>query len=178
MTLPEVFSHPAAMAALVLVLFALLQYQRTLTWPEYRRLHALKVRFFPQIDRYTTLFAISRKGYREADAEFLQTWDSTPKETFRTLVRIGGSPHLLNSVKLRSTPDGTPQYSAAHVVWTHDDGTQTEAYVFDNGDGTSDLYAHHETSVTDPDGHMTDAQRDGDPRGVVPDDEPGRIQHG
>jgi hypothetical protein len=46
---------------------------------------------------------------------------------------------------------------------------QTEAFLFANDDGTTDVYAHHEVSVTDPDGHLEARQRNGDPRGVVRD---------
>jgi hypothetical protein len=54
-------------------------------------------------------------------------------------------------------------------VWHHVDGKQTEAYLFRNNDGSTDLYAHVETSVDDPLGHLTDEQLDGDTRGVLKD---------
>jgi hypothetical protein len=166
--LPDAFSDPRLLAALVLVLAAILQYQRTLSWHEYKRLHALKVRFLPIVDRYTNLFVISNKRYRD-DREYLTTVDGTVREVWQTLVDAGGTPHLVNSVKQRPLPDGTRQYSAAHVVWNHaETGEQTEAYLWSNpGAGTVDVYAHGETWVLDPDGHMNDPQTDGDPRGVV-----------
>jgi hypothetical protein len=52
-------------------------------------------------------------------------------------------------------------------VFYHDDGKQTEAYIFANSDGSSDVYVHVETATTDPDGHLTDEQLDGDVRGRV-----------
>jgi len=166
--LPEVFTHPVALASLIAVLLGVWGYQSTLSWSEYKRLHKLKVKYLPLVDRHTTIFAISRKDYRDEDAEFVGTWEMTVGESFKKLVSEGGSPHLVNSVKVRYTPEGERQYSAAHVVWTHTDGTQTEYYIFDNGDGTVDVYAHHEASFLNPDGHLNDKQSDGDVRGVIP----------
>lgn len=165
--LPDVFSDPRALAVLVLVVAAVLQYQRTLSWAEYRRIHALKVRLLPIVDRVFNVFVVSNKHYRE-DAEYLGTIEASVPNVFRELVNAGGTPHLVNSVKRRPVPYGTTQYSAAHVVWNHaETGEQTEAYLFDNGDGTCDVYAHGETWTLDPEGHMSDPQTDGDPKGVV-----------
>jgi hypothetical protein len=166
--LPEVFTDPRLAAVLVLAIAAVLWYQRTLSWGEYRRLHALKVRLLPVIDRYTNLFVISQKHYRD-DPEYLSTESGTVRDVWSELVRAGGDPHLVNSVKRRPLPDGTYQYSAAHVVWNHaETGEQTEVYLFDNpGVETVDVYGHAETWTLDPEGHFADAQRDGDPRGVV-----------
>jgi hypothetical protein len=164
--LPEVFADPRLAAVLVLAIAAVLWYQRGLSWAEYRRLHALKVRFIPLLDRFN-VFVISHKGYRD-DAEYLQTVDGTVRDVWQTLVDAGADPHLVNSIKKRPLPDGGFQYSAAHVVWNYPEtGEQLEAYIFDNGDGTSDVYAHAETWTLDPDGHFEDPQTDGDPRGVV-----------
>jgi len=164
-----VFDNPILSVALLLTILAVLQYQRTLTWREYRTLHRLKVALLPRIQdtgRYGT-FWVNTKGLPDADAEYLRTLQATPRAVARQLLAGGASYHLINSIKVRETPDG-PDYSVAHFLWLHDDGTQLEAYIFDNGDGTCDIYAHKETAVTDPDGHIRDTQQiDGDPRGVV-----------
>lgn len=165
MALPEIFTQsPALFAGLTVVVVSLLYYQRTLSWAEYRRLHTLKVRILPIIDRYTNAFVVSRKGGVD-DAEHLSTVDYTVRETFGILRDAGGSPHLINSIKVRPYINSS-QYSAAHLVWTHDDGSQTEAYLFPTAGGT-DVYAHHEPSVANIDDHLSGPQRDGDPRGVV-----------
>jgi hypothetical protein len=166
--LPDALTDPRLLAVLVLAIAAVMQYQRTLSWREYRRVHALKLRLLPVIDRYTNLFVVSHKRYR-ADREYLATVDGSVRDVWQTLVSGGGSPHLVNSVKQRPLPDGTYQYSAAHVVWNHaETGEQSEAYLFENpGAGTVDVYAHAETWTLDPDGHLSDPQTDGDPRGVV-----------
>jgi len=165
MALPDAFNDPLLFAALTLAVVVVLQYQRTLSWAEYRRIHALKVRFLPYVDRYTNLFVISRKGTPEEDAEYLTTVGGSVGDVFKRLVAGGGSPHLINSVKVRPYGDGS-QYSAAHVVWTVDGGMQVEAYLFRGEDGT-DVYAHTEPSVVNVDDHLEGEQEDGDPRGVV-----------
>lgn len=188
MALPEPLTNPVVLAGLALVITALTRWQMGLSWTEYRQIHRAKRRLFPVLDRLTPneiparlrripvvgrvlsfLFAfdsfINTKGYRD-DAEYFRTESRPVKAVWKTLVRQGGSPHLISSVKRRETPDGS-DLSAAHVVWTHDDGTQTEAYLFDNGDGSTDIYVHHETATSDVQGHLSDPQTDGDPRGVV-----------
>jgi len=168
MALPDLFNDPLAFAALTVAVVAILQYQRTLSFREYRTIHALKVQVLPIIDRHTNLFVVSRKGTPEADAEFLARHPMSVCETFGVLRDGGGSPHLINSIKVRPHNDGT-QFSAAHLVWTHDDGSQTEAFLFDAPPGGVDVYAHHEPGVTNVDKHLSGEQTDGDPRGVVRD---------
>jgi len=170
MALPDIFNQsPLAFAGLTAVVVLLLYYQRTLSWAEYRRLHALKVRVLPYVDNHTDLFVISEKGGYN-DAEYLHTVDAPVTTVFTQLRDGGGSPHLINSVKVRPHPDGRgPQYSAAHLVWTHDDGSQTEAYLFGFDTGVTDVYVHHEPGVANVDKHLSGKQVDGDPRGVVRD---------
>ena len=159
-------SNPELAAALALVIRVVLAWQRGLTWPEYRTIHALKRGTFPLLDRVVpgNLF-VNDKGYRQG-GEFLTTRQQSVRSVFKQLVSEGGSPHVVSSIKRRQLPD-TVEYSSAHVRWGHSDGTQTEAYLFRNGDGTCDVYAHSEASVTDPVAHLTGPQPDGDPTGVV-----------
>jgi len=60
-------------------------------------------------------------------------------------------------------PDGS--LSILHFVWMHEDGHQSEVYVFADGS----LYAHLETAVTDVEGHLSDGIEPGDVRGVLAD---------
>jgi hypothetical protein len=167
-SLPAVFDDPTLYAVLVLVITAVVLYQRTLSWPEYRRLHGIKRRVLPIVDRYTSLFVVSRKGGHD-DAEYIDSVLGNARVVFNDLVEAGGSPHLINSLKVRANPEtGERQYSDAHIVWTHDDdGTQTEAYLFQLNETYVDVYAHHEAGVRDAKAHLEGEQRDGDPRGVV-----------
>jgi len=165
--LPDVFSHPEYYAALVAIITVVVLYQRTLSWREYKRLHGLKLRVFPILQRLEPAgfdhFVHGKKGPVE-DAEYLTTVDASVEDVFKHLVTEGGSPHLLNSIK--RLPDG--RLSRAHVVWTHTDGQQSECYLFQSPDGVL-MYAHSESSVVDARGHLSDGQTDADPKGVVTD---------
>lgn len=177
MALPEQLSGPVAIALVTLAVAAVVHYQRGLTWSEYRQIHRAKVRLFPHLQRVAPGgfdSFINAKGYRD-DGEYLVTRNQSVRAVFKQLVAEGGSPHVVCSIKRRTWPDGATQYSAAHVVWMHADGSQTEAYLFGPvekgpvGTPTTDIYCHHETAATDVDGHLSDPQTNGDPRGVVRD---------
>lgn len=158
--------YPELAAVLGVVLRGVLAWQRELSWYEYRTLHGLKRLLFPVLQASTPFDSfVNTKGGRD-DAEFLTTHPESVRATVRQLRRHGGSVHLVSSVKRRPAEHGDP-LTRAHVVWTHSDGRQTEAYLFANDDGTTDVYAHAENSATDPVAHLTRGQHDGDPRGVV-----------
>ena len=166
--LPEPFaSDPRAYGALVVILALALVAQRFMGWRRYKMLHSLRTIIFPLLDGKKGLFLVSGKGYTD-DAEYLTTVDESVRGVFQTLVSEGdGSPHLLSSIKVRELPNGDKQYSAAHVVWTHTDGAQTEAYLFSSPEGGTDVYVHVEASVIYPREHLEGEQIDGDTRGVV-----------
>jgi len=157
--------NPWLVVVLGILLRAGLAWQSELTYPEYRTLQGIKRLSFPVLDGRVWAKFVHHKQGRE-DREFVTTWPATVRTTTARLRRHGGSLHLVASLKRRPATHGD-SLSIAHVVWSHDDGTQTEAYLFTNDDGTTDVYAHHETGVADPDGHLSDPQTDGDPRGVV-----------
>lgn len=165
---PPILETPTGITAVTIAVVALLYYQRGLGWHDYRMIHKLKVRLAPLVDAYTDYFVLSEKPYRNKSPEYLGTRESGVKGVWWRLVE-SGSPHLVSSVKYRETPHvpGAREYAVGHVVWTHSDGTQTEAYLFSNGDGSTDVYCHHETSASDVDGHLEDGGVPGDPRNVV-----------
>jgi hypothetical protein len=156
--LPEFLeTYPIALAALALIMRAVLAWQSSLSWYEYRTLHGLKRLILPRIGA-----GINDKGGRD-DAEFITTAKQSPRQTVSTLRKAGATLHLVCSLKRR--PDGTLTY--AHLIFEHGDD-QTEAYLFDNGDGTTDVYTHFEPGPETPLEHLGgDEQEDGDPRGVV-----------
>jgi hypothetical protein len=160
-------ANPEAAFLLGLVLRAGLAWQSELTWYEYRTLHGLRRMLFPILHKALPFYQrfVSKKRGRD-DAEYIVTLSKSPRGVVSELRAAGGSLHLLSSIKKRPDKYGDP-WSVAHVVWTHDDGNQTEAFLFANSDGGTDVYAHYETGVSDPVGHLTDKQTDGDPRGVV-----------
>jgi hypothetical protein len=186
-TVPSWAVEPTAWIAVSLVMYAVLRWQRAFTYYEYTAIHRVKRRVLPLIDRlsrpiirgvrrqspalgsaarYILPHLIHEKGDR-SDDEYMATWELSRRELYRAITGEGWSPHVLSSLKARSYA-AEIQYSDIHAVYQHDDGTQTEMYTFTNPDGTHDIYAHHETSVVDPQGHLTDPQRDGDPRDVIP----------
>lgn len=168
LTVVDVLSdRPALLAVAAVVLRALFAAQARLSWPEYRTAHGLKRWVFPILQRRAPVLSwVNEKGDR-SDAEFVATVDAHPRAVASHLDATGGHLHLLNSVKRRPVEHGDP-LSLAHVVFVHDDGTQTEAFGFANDDGSSDWYAHHEPDPSRVLAHLGgDQQSDGDPRGVV-----------
>lgn len=154
----ELLSEHPELLALVAVLARLARaHQHGLSWPEYRILHRLKRGVFPPVDSALDgrALLVSQKGGRD-DEEFIATAPESLWAVAARLRRGGGSPHLLNSLKRRLDEHGD-RLSGAHLVWTHDSSEQTEAYLFANADGSTDVYAHFETSVDEPLGHLTDA---------------------
>jgi hypothetical protein len=199
MALPDVFSNPLAYAGLIVVLVAVVAWQATITYSRAARINRIKRFVFPLADRFRRPLVrqarrvspalgaflngviphlIHEKG-RTSDAEYLETWKADLPAVFDRLSKTGFDPNVASSLKRRPAPvAGAYQYSALSMVYYHGDGTQTEVYVFVNGDGTVDIYAHAETSVTDPEGHLSDPQRDGDPRGVIPTAPDGAVIRG
>jgi len=162
-----VFDHPEAVVVLAVVIRGVVAYQREVSWAEYRTVHAGKRALFPLLQTLTPggFSFVNDKGLPADDAEHVTTVQASRRAVVAQLRRGGAELHLLSSIKRR--PDDS--YSTAHVRWTHEDGRQTEAYLFDALDEPGvDLYAHAETAVEDPQGHIEDTQQvDGDPRGVV-----------
>ena len=163
-------TNPELALVVAFIMRAALTWQRELTWPEYRTLMGLKRLTFPRLQRLAPggfdRF-VNQKGGRD-DPEFYATVGTDIRATVKRLRAGGGSLHLLSSLKRRPNVWGDP-LSIAHVVWTHDDGHQTEAYLFRNSDNTTDVYVHFEWSVTKPVDHLTTGQQNGDVRGVVAD---------
>jgi len=158
--------YPALLAVVALVTRFALAWQTQLTYSEYRIIHRFKRGVFPIAERVAgnAILWVSEKGGRE-DAEYLTTVDAHYQEVLTDLQNAGGSLHLINSLKRRPEGNGDT-LSIAHVVWTHPDGAQTEAYLFDNY-GSTDVYAHVEPSPETPLAHLTGEQLNGDTRGVV-----------
>lgn len=169
-SVPELLTtYPELLVLLAIVLRAARAWQSQLTWSEYRAVHRFKRGVFPLLDAFPAtgriLLWVSDKGGRE-DGEFIQTVDAPYRGVVRACRKHGASLHLLNSLKRRPDVHGDP-ITIAHCVWTHDDDTQTECYLFANDDGTTDVFAHHEPSTDTPLRHLTGKQSNGDVRGVV-----------
>ena len=159
--------NPGLVAVVAVVVRALRAYQKELTWSEYRVVHQFKRVVLPIIKDVTRgrVFVVSEKGGRD-DAEYITTADAEYRDVVRSLRKANGTLHLINSIKRRPDTHGD-QLSVAHLVWSHADGQQTEVYLFSNSDGSTDIYAHVETGVSDPLGHLTNEQYDGDTRDIL-----------
>ena len=156
-----VFQNPGLTIALTALVAFAVNYQRGLTYREFRFLHIAKCYAF------SILNSRARKHGRPlvrtaSDEDYVRTIDATPRTVARRITDEF-SPHLVATAKRRWTRNG---YEWSHSQWVffHGDGDQTEAYLFSNPDGTTDVYAHVETSVTDPEGHIRNEQRHGDAR--------------
>jgi len=162
--IPELFQQPVVLAAIGLVIAVAYNYQRGLTFREYREIQRFRPRVFAILDVIAPFgyrSFIHEKQHPQSDDEYLTTTDLSMRAVWQRLTGAGGSPHLISSTKRR--PDGS--LSKWHYVWRHEDGTQTEVYLF--GDGA--VYMHHETVATDIEGHLSDGITPGDPRGVLDD---------
>jgi len=159
-------SNPELLALVAVVARAALAWQRGLSWTEYRTAHGIKRLLFPVLERRLPIISWVNEKRGRDDAEFLGTHDADVRAVAGRLTDAGGHLHLVNSVKRRPATQGDP-LSMAHVVFTHDDATQTEAYLFRNDDGTTDVYTHHEPDPTRPLAHLGGEQSNGDPHHVV-----------
>lgn len=164
----DLLAENAGLLAVVAVVVRFARaYQTELSWAEYRTLHQVKRVVLPVVKELSRgrIFVVSEKGGRD-DEEYLKTVESGYRDVVRALRNGGGTLHLINSIKKRPDTHGDP-LSAAHLVWSHADGQQSEVYLFSNADGSTDIYAHVETGVSDPLGHLTNEQYDGDTRNVL-----------
>jgi len=166
-----ILQTPELLAGLTLAVIVVWYWQRQLTLTEYRWWHARKIRWFTRLDGVARRLGqplVYHKGDRN-HPEFIHGIHTPPAEVARDLLQYGFEPHLIATLKTRDGENG-PQPAWGQFVYTERvDGEtiQTEAYIFRNVGGSTDVFGHVETSVVDPDGHLQDPQRDGDTRGHI-----------
>jgi len=166
--IPElVLGNPALSAALTVVVLALVHYQSGLSYREFRAIHIVRCRVFALLNSWARKRGrplVATAAPPGESSAFVMHVGDTPRAVARRITDVFG-PHLVATVKRRETAEG---WQWAHSQWVqkHGDGLQTEVFLFAApGIGTA-VYAHVETSVTDPEGHITDAVRPGDGRGA------------
>jgi len=155
-----VLNDPALSAGLLVLIYIGIRWQRTLPYREYRMWHLVKIFVFRRLDKRLTALGrplIHPKHRPENSDEFITTLPDPPRMVFEELRSLGASPHLICTVKSRPGVTTGVEYTHSQLVMLNDDGTQTEYYLFYN-DGSTDVYGHRETAVTDPQGHVSDAQ--------------------
>lgn len=158
-----VLSEPLLLGALTVAVIVGAHYQAGLTYREFRFTHVAKCYLFAALDPWAR--ARGRPLVRtKGDADYVETVDENARAWASTLWGPF-DPHLIATAKRRRVGAGH-QWAHSQFVHFHNDGTQTEVYLFANDDGTTDVYAHVEGAITDPEAHLTADQRHGDARDV------------
>lgn len=126
----------------------------------------LKRRVAVKLDPYTRPLGrrlIAEKGRDD----YVCTAQATPDEVEVAL--FGTYQRNLTSTRKYRMTDGARDWAVGSFVYDADDTKwQHHVYLFDNGDGTTDLYGHREISAEkDPHGHVSGPQVHGDPNGVA-----------
>jgi hypothetical protein len=172
--IPEaVYSSPALLGILVVAVAAALHWQAGLSYREYITAHRLKCYVFSILDPWATKHGrplLRVKGPADQSNEFVTTVTKPPREVAR---RLHGpfETHLVATAKGRERTTRTGKYFQwSHSQWVtfyEIDGEewQTEVYLFSNGVNTTDVYAHAEPAVTDPQRHTEGQQLPGDAHG-------------
>lgn len=165
-----VLGNPVLFAALAFILYALVTYQRTLTYHEYRILNGARIAVFTAFNPIASRFGrslVNPKG-GVSDPEFVQNVDGTVREVIRMLHGHGFEYHLLATVKRRRVGGKiyTAQAQLRYSEVVDGEQVQTEAYLFETANGV-DVYAHVEADVQVPKRHLRGIQHNGDVRGHV-----------
>lgn len=164
----QLLAEPVFVLALAFIIIVAYHYVKRMPYSEFVFLTQVKNRVFLLLDplaRQRGLRLVTTKQYRNDD-EFLRTTSFSPRVLAKRFKQAGLDQHIIAGSKRRKTPDGK-QWAHSHYAYQHDDGTQTEVWIYPNSDNSTDIYAHNEESVFDPDGHLETPFTPGDPRGVL-----------
>lgn len=172
-----VYDRPALLAILLVAVAAAVHWQAGLSYREYILAHRLKCYLFSILNPAATRHGrplVRTKGPAGQSDEFVTTVKKPPRAVAR---RLHGpfETHLVATAKARERlrPDPydypTKELQFAHSQWVtfYDiDGErwQTEVYLFERSHWT-DVYAHAEPAVTDPQNHTEGRQLPGDAHG-------------
>jgi len=112
-------------------------------WNPIRRL------VLPPLDRLKRDRGLGYGSYSLSEDEFAGSHPSTPREVGEELAKSGYSRMPLSALK--KSPDGSRVESAS---WAKRESTtadyQTHVMLFENDDGGTDVYAHHEYNAMSP----------------------------
>lgn len=101
-------------------------------------------------------------AYRKGRRDYITTAQAPPDTVERALLDAGYQRNLVSAAKYRRY-DETKQWTVGqYVVDPVNTDWQHHVYLFPVADGT-DVYGHRETTVRQPEGHLTDPQVHGDP---------------
>lgn len=165
-------NSPLLALAVAAVVAAILLLQRRLPYRWYRWLHLGKVNLAARYGEWFRERGRPVIRYKRVyGSEFVGQDPRDPRAVFAALRDGGFSPHLPATVKARYVSGDDRQFAHSQLVTIHDDGFQTEVYLFRRADGNgTDVYAHVEPNAADVDDHLGgDQQVSGDARGAVSD---------
>ena len=163
-------NNPYIVTGIALAVIVIYHYVKQMPYSEFVFVTQVKHRLFlllQPLAKQRGLRLVTTKGYRENEDEFITTVDKSPKELAKQFKANNIDQHLIAGSKRRKMPNGSFQWAHTHWTYQHDNGKQTEFWLFTNPDGTVDIQGHHEDSVFDPDGHLETPYTPGDPKGVL-----------
>lgn len=100
-------------------------------------------------------------------ADYEYTAHVSPQRVAEALYAEGYQRNILSTVKTRN---GTDFVHSAWVLDTEDTEWQQDVFIWENADGTTDVYSHKEPSVRRPKAHLNlSTGVNGDPDGRVRD---------
>lgn len=108
----------------------------------------------------------------KSEEDYVTTAHTGQNAIEELLYKAGYRRNLASTRKYRTHHDGGKQWACGSWVFDPEDTMwQHHVYLFRAPNGFCDIYAHRETSVRDPIGHLTDEQVHGDPndriRGIL-----------
>ena len=168
MNVDQLLAEPEVVLGLAAVIIVVYHYVAAMPYSEFVFATQLKHRLALLLQPFAAqrgLRIVKTKQYREDD-EYIATVKLTPRQLARKFKALDIDQHLINGSKRRETPNGK-QWSHTQWAYQHDDGKQTEFWLYTNPDGTVDVYGHKEESVFDPDGHLSTPFVPGDPDGLL-----------
>jgi len=135
--------------------------QKGLTYREFMAVHTAKSILFKALDakaRAKGRPLVRYKNYQ--DDEYVTTVKQSPYTVAQTLQNNGFSPHVIATLKIRR--NGNRQQTC-HSQWSKqmEDEQQVEVYIFPTDNGKTDVYAHEEGSILNPEKHLEGKQTDG-----------------
>lgn len=156
-----VLESPALLVALTIVMILSYHWQRGLSYREFMAVHTAKSLLFRALDSWARKKGrplVRYKNYQ--DDEYITTVKESPYNVAQTLQDNGFSPHVFATLKVRGSGNRS---QACHSQWSKqaEDERQVEVYIFRADNGLTEIYAHSEGSILNPEKHLEGKQTNG-----------------